>query len=108
MNNRILIGRCGLYCGACTILRAQRDDKEWRRRIAERRNCLPEQVRCNGCGALTHEDWGYDCRFAVCLRGRGYEFCFQCPEFNDKTCEEHEKFSGGYLEDGVDLERTWQ
>jgi hypothetical protein len=107
MTNKNLVGRCGLYCGACTIYRIERDDQEWRKRFAERRNCAVEKVRCNGCGALTPDCWGYNCKFVKCLRGKGYEHCYECPEYETRTCEEFEKFAKSYLkEDGVDLRKN--
>ena len=100
-----LVGRCGLYCGACAIYRAERDNPEYRQRLAARFNCAPEQVRCNGCGALTSNCWGWDCKFVSCLREKGLDFCFDCPEYEGGECEKYEKFALAYLnEDGVDLQ----
>lgn len=101
MNN--LVGRCGLYCGACTIYRAERDSPEMRQQLAEHFECEPEEVHCNGCHDLTPECWGYNCKFVVCLREKGYEFCSECPEYENQSCEEFEKFSQGYQKEGVDL-----
>jgi len=107
MNKKDLVGRCGLYCGACVIYRAERDDQEWRKRLAERFKCPPEKVRCNGCGALSPECWGFDCKLVKCLNHKGYQFCYQCPAYERRSCEEFEKFSKSYLEeDGVDLRRN--
>jgi hypothetical protein len=107
MNNQTLVGRCGLYCGACSIYRAQRDNQEYRSRLALRFNCPPEKVRCNGCGELTPECWGYECKFVKCLKWKGYEFCYECPEYENRTCQMFEEFSKNYLEeDGVDLRKN--
>jgi hypothetical protein len=107
MNERSLAGKCGLYCGACTIYRIERDDQEWRKRFAERMNCPVEKVRCNGCGALTPDCWGYDCKFVKCLRGKGYEFCYECIDYENRSCQVFEEFSKKYLEeDGVNLRKN--
>jgi Protein of unknown function (DUF3795) len=98
-----LVGRCGLYCGACVIYRAERDDPEMRKRFAERRNCPPEKVHCRGCGAVTPDCWGYDCKFALCLNEKGYRYCFECPHYDLAACEQFEEFAREYLDDGVDL-----
>jgi hypothetical protein len=106
IGKKALIGRCGLYCGACVIYRAERDDPELRKRIAKNVDCPPEKVRCRGCGALTPDCWGYECRIVICLNERQYRYCYECLEYEDKSCEKFESLSKGYLEnDGVDLRK---
>jgi hypothetical protein len=107
MNKKDLVGRCGLYCGACVIYRAERDDPELRKRLAERWNCPVEKVRCNGCGALTPDCWGSDCKFVKCLSQKGYQFCYECPDYEAGSCVMFEEFSKNYLkDDGVDLRKN--
>ena len=107
MIDHSLVGRCGLYCGACSIYRAERDDPEFRKRLALRFNCPTEKVRCNGCSLLTADCWGSECKFIKCLNNKGLQFCYECPEYDRRSCEIFEKFSKGYLrEDGVDLRKN--
>lgn len=102
--DRKLVGRCGLYCGACGIYRAYKDNGEYLKRIADYFKCPPEKVRCEGCQALTAECWGTGCKMVQCLNAKGYQFCYECPEYEKRSCEQYEKFSKNYLEeDGVDL-----
>jgi len=102
--HKSLVGRCGLYCGACGIYRAYKDDGEYLERLARHFNCPPEKVRCEGCMALTSECWGYDCRIVQCLRDKGLELCYQCGQYESGDCEKFEKLAKPYLEeDGVDL-----
>ena len=103
LTNRNLVGRCGLYCGACGIYRAYKDNGEFLERLAKHFKCLSEKVRCEGCMALTLESWGYDCKIVQCLRNKGLEFCYQCNEYENKTCEKFEKLSERYLENGEDI-----
>jgi len=99
-----LVGRCGLYCGACSIYRAYKDGDEYRKKLAEFFKCPPEKVRCEGCQVLTSECWGNDCKIVRCLSSKGFNFCYECPQFDDKSCEKFEKLAKGYLEeDNVDL-----
>lgn len=98
-----LAGKCGLYCGACSIYRSERDDQEWRGRIAEKANCSIEQVRCNGCGDLSSACWGNECRIVLCTRAKGVEFCFECQEYNNDSCDKFKALSMDYLEAGVNL-----
>ncbi|MDH7478344.1 MAG: DUF3795 domain-containing protein [Candidatus Bathyarchaeota archaeon] len=105
MVNKNLVGRCGLYCGACAIYRAYKDNNgEYLAKLAQHFKCLSEKVRCEGCMALTPECWGYNCEIVQCLRNRGLEFCYQCSEYESETCEKFENLAKPYLEeDGVDM-----
>lgn len=103
MVDRNLVGRCGLYCGACGIYRAYKDNEEYLERLAKHFKCPPEKVRCEGCMALTPECWGNDCKIVECLRNKGLELCYQCNQYEDGSCEKFGKLAEGYLEDGVDL-----
>ncbi len=104
MISKNLVGRCGLYCGACGIYRAYKDDGELLENLAKSFKCPPEKVRCEGCMALTPECWGYDCKIVECLRAKGLDFCYQCSEYEKGSCEKFEKLAKSYLEDcGVDL-----
>ena len=104
MVNRNLVGRCGLYCGACGIYRGYKDGGQYRQRLADFFKCPPEKVRCEGCQVLTSECWGNDCKIVKCLNAKELQFCYECSEFETHTCERFEKFSKDYLtDDGVDL-----
>ena len=99
-----LVGRCGLFCGACGIYRAYRDGGVYRQRVAEGFKCRTEQVRCEGCQALTQECWGNGCKIVSCLNEKELKFCYECSDFESHSCELFEKFSNRYLtEDDVDL-----
>jgi len=101
--NRNLVGRCGLYCGACSIYRAHKDNGEYLERLAERFKCPPEKVRCEGCMTLTPDCWGYNCKIVQCLRSKDLEFCYQCNEYYKGTCEKFGILATGYLENGEDI-----
>jgi hypothetical protein len=99
-----LVGRCGLFCGACGIYRAYKDGGEYRQRLAGFFKCPPEKVRCEGCQTLTQECWGNDCKIVRCLNAKGLSFCYECSDFENHSCEKFEKFCEDYLkEDDVDL-----
>jgi hypothetical protein len=103
MGSESLIGRCGLYCGACDIYRAERDDPGWRARIAASHDCAVEQVRCNGCGNLSPECWGHGCKIVSCTELKGVRFCFECAEYDANSCDAFGRLAAGYLEAEVDL-----
>jgi hypothetical protein len=101
--NRNLVGRCGLYCGACSIYRAYRDNGEYLKTLAEHFKCPPEKVKREGCMALTPESWGNECKIVQCLRNKNLEFCYQCTAYEKGTCEKYEELAQRYLEDGEDV-----
>jgi len=104
MVDRNLVGRCGLYCGACGIYRAYRDGGEYRQQLADFFKCSPEKVCCEGCQALTQECWGIECKIVECLNAKELQFCYECTDYDKHTCEKFEKFSEEYLQDDhVDL-----
>lgn len=98
-----LVGRCGLYCGACTIYRAYKDNGDFLNRVAKFFKCSPEQVRCEGCQALTPACWGNDCKIVQCTTSKGLSFCYECSQFDDRSCEKFEDLAKRYMEDGVDV-----
>lgn len=108
MIDKKLVGRCGLYCGACGIYRACKDDGEFLKKLAESLKCPPEKVRCEGCGALTPNCWGYDCKIFKCIKSKGFDFCYQCNQYQNNSCEKFEKLAKGYLEVGEDLRANLQ
>ena len=96
-----LIGRCGLYCGACSIYRAYKDGREYQETIAARFDCQPEQVRCDGCQVLTEDCWGNGCKIVACLRSHGYKSCYECPAFTNETCAKYADLANAYAKRGV-------
>ena len=64
--------------------------------------CPPEKVRCEGCQSLTSECWGNDCKIVQCTRAKGFSFCYECPQFEDKSCDKYNELAQRYLEDNVD------
>lgn len=103
MVNKNLVGRCGLYCGACGIYRAYIDDGDFLKKLAERFKCPQEKVRCEGCMALTSECWGNGCKIVQCLENKGLEFCYQCSEYGKDSCEKFVKLAQRYAKIGVNV-----
>jgi len=96
-----LVGRCGIYCGSCIIYGAYKDSEQLRKRVAERENCKPEDVRCEGCQTvLTNgwesKEWGKNCKIVNCLEAKGLEFCFECDVY--PKCERFRDLAGHCLE----------
>jgi hypothetical protein len=100
-----LVGRCGLYCGACSIYNCSHDPAfgEKRQRVAEKYNIAPEKVTCQGCMALTDNCWGNDCKIVACLRGKGLPLCIYCEELGapcsiwQNVCNDYQEQYGNLL-----------
>ncbi len=99
-----LVGRCGLYCGACGIYRAYRDGGTYLEKVAESFECSPDLVRCEGCHDLTDDCWGNDCRIVKCLRNKRLGSCHECEGIDG--CDKFKDLYQGYLEIGVDLRKN--
>lgn len=104
--NGNLVGRCGLYCGACIIYRACRDSEQLRQRVAETENCKPEDIRCEGCQTVLADgwnsrEWGRNCRVVKCLESRGLSFCYECDTYSE--CDKFLVIADSCLKRGENL-----
>jgi hypothetical protein len=105
MEDGALLSRCGIYCGACYIYRAQRDGVEYLRKIAKQQNVEPEEVHCMGCCGPIEELW-VNCRLCPvlnCQAEKGYKNCAQCQEFWNHTCESYERLAAFCNKRGEDV-----
>jgi tetratricopeptide (TPR) repeat protein len=93
MKRHALAGRCGVYCGSCGLYRAYKDGGEYMKLVGESLRIPLEKIRCEGCHALTLRCLGARCRIVHCLNSRRFEYCFECPEYKQHSCEEYEKKS---------------
>lgn len=70
---------CGLFCGACPVLIANKEDtvqetaKEW--------DMNPEDIQCHGCKSDTVSVYCRTCDIKECAENNQVEFCFQCAEY---------------------------
>jgi hypothetical protein len=78
-----LLAPCGLYCGVCAILIADRDNNQ---KFKERLVTVyglqsPEDIHCEGC--LSDDRFAYCrvCPIRDCCATKGFEGCHQCDEF---------------------------
>jgi hypothetical protein len=103
-----LVGRCGLYCGHCSIHRAYKDSRKLQEEIAKRYGCLPEDVVCDGCQAVDgycwciESKWGSNCKIAKCLETKNLKYCHECLEY--PQCTSFNEFAEDNLKNiGVDV-----
>ncbi len=91
MQNHSLLSRCGIYCGACYVYRAERDGGNFLREVAEWQNVGLEDVKCNGCFAPEDEKW-QNCRRCIpwkCLKEKGLDYCHECDSFWNYRCDSY-------------------
>lgn len=84
-----LLAPCGLYCGVCAILIADRDDNlKFKERLTGVYGVEVEDIRCKGC--LSDDVFKYCtvCPIRDCARARGLEGCHECEEFPCRFVEE--------------------
>jgi predicted RNA-binding Zn-ribbon protein involved in translation (DUF1610 family) len=86
-----LLSRCGIYCGACYVYRAERDCGDFLRHVAEWQNVELDEVKCNGCFAPDEEKWPncQKCWPAKCLKEKKLDYCYQCDSFWDYSCDHY-------------------
>ena len=105
MTNSNLLSRCGIYCGACYVYRAYKDGRGFLDSLSEKLRAPKHEIRCEGCTGPAESLWRNcrECRLLHCLEEKGYEFCFECPEFEEATCDKYGDLSRFYLERGEDI-----
>lgn len=73
---------CGLFCPACHVYIATREDPEKLTELSRRYQKPLEELRCRGC--RSEERCFYCetvCFMATCASGKGVEFCGDCAEY---------------------------
>ena len=62
---------CGLYCEACTLYIATKEDPKRLKALAARFQLTEEEVRCNGCRSDKKGPYCRICKMAACAEGFG-------------------------------------
>ncbi len=80
--NKDLLAPCGLYCGVCGILIADRENNEkLKEKLALAYGVTPEQITCQGCMSDDQFVYCQACNIRDCITTRKYTGCHQCDEF---------------------------
>jgi len=82
-NAPVLLGACGLYCGACYHYRASFYERERLQREAARRGRDPRGFTCQGCRSekLYIHAGCAQCEIRACVDSREIAHCGLCLEF---------------------------
>ena len=86
-----LLSRCGIYCGACYVYRAERDGGTLLDELSAKIGVTRDEIKCNGCSGPVGEQWPncQNCSFKACQSGKGVENCAQCSDF--ETCPDYKR-----------------
>ena len=106
-SDNALIGRCGLYCGACPIYLSDSLSEELKHKVSEEWGVDLDKSGCKGCNDLTPECVGSKCKIVVCLNSKNISSCFDCDRYQLENCERFEKTYHMCLESsGIDLRQS--
>jgi len=108
-DNEALVGRCGMYCGACSIYLATIENGELKKEVAMKLGIPEEEVECRGCGSLTERKDIEICDIICCLDTRNSKYCYECERFHAEDCEDFYKIFKSHLEkEGFNLRMSLQ
>lgn len=80
---------CGLFCEACTLYIATREDPARLNVLAQKFAMSEAQVSCHGCRSHKRGPYCAICRMRDCAAGRGHDFCGECADY---PCAELSRF----------------
>jgi len=80
---------CGLFCEACTLYIATKEDPERLKGLAARFQLSEEAVKCYGCRSDKRGPYCAMCKMSSCAAERGIEFCSECEDY---PCSELKQF----------------
>jgi hypothetical protein len=87
ITNKELMAPCGLYCGACGVYIATRDNNEkFRAVMGKLYGTTPEETHCVGCMQADPSKKRYKycnyCPIRNCVTSKGYYSCHQCAQWS--------------------------
>lgn len=81
---------CGLFCPACAVYIATREDPERLKNMAARFGIPPEELACDGCRSQRLSLFCRTrCKMLKCAARKGIDFCGGCDEY---PCAELKEF----------------
>lgn len=88
-SDKTLAAVCGLYCEACTLFIATKEDPARLKGLAARFHLSEEAVKCYGCRSDKRGPYCEKCKMFSCAVERGIDFCIECDEY---PCSDLKKF----------------
>ena len=82
---------CGLYCYACGVYIATKEDPARLKILAEMMNKTEEEIRCNGCRSDKLSFYCMTCILKTCAISKGLNFCSECTEYPCNNLKEFQE-----------------
>jgi uncharacterized protein YutD len=80
-SDKTLAAVCGLYCEACTLFIATKEDPARLKELAARFRLSEEAVKCYGCRSTKRWPYCQTCKMFSCAAERGLECCGGCRDY---------------------------
>ena len=96
---------CGLYCEACTLFIATKEDPERLKALAARFQISENEIKCYGCRSDKRGPYCETCKMFPCAAERGIDFCIECAEYPCNDLKQFQSERPHRIELWEDLER---
>jgi hypothetical protein len=96
---------CGLYCEACTLFIATKEDPARLKGLAARFQLSEEAIKCYGCRSDKRGPYCEKCKMFPCAAERGIDFCIECAEYPCSDLKQFQSERPHRIELWDDLER---
>lgn len=80
-SDKTIAAVCGLYCAACTLFIATKEDPARLKGLAARFQLSEEVITCYGCRSTKRGPYCETCKMFSCAAERGIDFCIECSEY---------------------------
>lgn len=88
-SDKTLAAVCGLYCEACTLFIATKEDPSRLKGLAARFQLSEEAVKCYGCRSAKRGPYCEKCKMCSCAAEREIDFCVECANY---PCDDLKQF----------------
>ena len=107
-SDKKLAAVCGLYCEACTLFIATKEDPERLKGLAARFQLSEEAIKCYGCRSDKRGPYCEKCKMFTCAVERGIDFCVECAEYPCSHLKQFQSERAHRIElwDGLDRIKT--
>jgi len=86
---KTLAAVCGLFCEACTLFIATKEDPARLKGLAARFQLSEEEMKCYGCRSDKRGPYCKICKMFSCAAERGIDFCSECEDY---PCDDLKQF----------------